>query len=73
MDTTNQHSDGIIDLVDRALREAADTIDGEHAIAMLDRNLEELELLEARIGKAVVAIDDLRGLFAARRKQVSQR
>ena len=63
MDRQNQ-SDRIID---EARIQAETARDSDNTIAMLDRQLAELEALEARIGKAVVAIDDLRGMVAARK------
>jgi hypothetical protein len=72
MDSVKQQRE-IRNLVDRALQEVDTSLDVDEAIAMLDRQMEELEMLEARIGKAVVSIDDLRGLFAARRMRARQR
>ncbi|MCB9989315.1 MAG: hypothetical protein H6868_08310 [Rhodospirillales bacterium] len=72
MDTTDQNPTDIRDLVDRALSDAEGEINVDETIAMFDRQMEELEELEARICKSIVVIDDLRALFAARRKPASQ-
>ncbi|MCB9988308.1 MAG: hypothetical protein H6868_03115 [Rhodospirillales bacterium] len=59
------------ELLEQALAEAEISMDIEQAITMLDQHMEELELLEAKIGKAVVTIDDLRALLAARQKRIA--